>query len=288
MKPDPLALIEVPIEPRDEHGYAALLAALKDLPQTVVTKADAASGRIILAGPDEQKLDHAIGLLRTRPGVAFHIGAPAIAYRETVLREALADHTHKTGGETPSFARVKLSVEPHDGGGFVRAIEAGALPEAFVAAVEAAAAETLGAGPSAGFPVVDVRVVLRNGAFHATDSSPEAFRLAGLRAVREALAAADAVLLEPLMMITVATPADCAGAVEADLRSRRARDFSMRANGDAVVIEAVVPLANAFGYPNALRGISLERASHALAFARYEIVGGPDDDRFPPATAARA
>lgn len=282
---NPLALIEVPLGPREERGYAALLAAVEDLPQTVVTSADEASGQIILAGPDEVTLDDAIGLLKAKPGVAFHIGAPQIAYLETVFREVLVDGTQKSAG---SFARVKLSVGPHDGGGFVSAIEASVLPDPFVAAVEAAAEEALRAGPAAGFPVVDVRVALRDGAFHATDSSPEAFRLAGLLAVREALVAAGAVLLEPLMTITVTTPADCAGAVEADLRSRRARDLTRRAEGGATVITAVAPLANMFGYPNTLREISLKRASYSLAFARYEPIGGPDDDPFAPAAAMRA
>lgn len=286
---NPLALLAVAIEPMDRSEFSRLLAAARELLSTVVQHVDPEPPRMILAGPDELTLDDAVGRLKADHGLALHIGAPAVAYLETVLRTALVDYTHKAAGDAPAFARLVLSLEPHShGGGFVPAMSGEGLPERFIAAVAGAVEEGLAAGPCAGFPVVDVRVALRDGAFHDTDSSPDAFRIAALRALREGLVKAGSALLEPLVTITVTTPADCVETVEADLRSRRARDFARRIADDAMEVEAVVPLANTFGYVNSLNEISRKRATYTLAFARDEIVGGGDDDPFSPAAAIRA
>jgi len=133
---NPLALIEVAVEPKDIDQFDRLLAAARELPSIVIQRVEPGAPRMLLAGPDEMTLDRAIGRLNAEHGLAFHVGAPQVAYLETVLRQALVDYTRKAGGDAPTFARVIFSVEPHSrGGGFVSAMSGDDLPERFVAAV---------------------------------------------------------------------------------------------------------------------------------------------------------
>lgn len=286
---DPNALIQIAVEPKVRDQQAELVAALQELAKIVVLDVDEDAGQTVIAGPDEMTLDRAVGFLNTQHGLAMHVGAPEIAYLETVRRQGSTDYTHKASGQTPTFARVVLSVEPDTrGGGFVSELADDALPAEFVAAVARAVEDAFRAGPVAGFPVVDVLVKLHDAAFHATDSTPDAFHKAGLGALRHVLVVAGTALLEPLMTLTVTAPADCAGDVAQDLRARRGRHLVSRAGDGRVELTAVVSLANTFGYANTLASISGGRATFSMTYARHEIVGGGPDDSFSPAAAMRA
>lgn len=282
---NPRALVDLAIEPVDARDYARLLAALREAPDIVVNYAETGHAALV-SGPDELTLDRAIRDLRLAIGIPVHVGAPAVAYLETILRPASVDATHKGQG---AFARVVLSVEPTRGDRcFACEAPEGALLPEHVAAVESAVAEAFAAGIVAGFPVTGVLATLRDGAWHATDSSPSTFRLAALRGLRDALKKAGAVLLEPCMSVRVVAPPQSADAVMADLRSRRGKEVGAERQAEEAVVSAVVPLPNLFGYANTLRSITKGRGAVVMAFVRDEIVGHDPDEPFAPAAAMRA
>jgi len=198
-----------------------------------------------------------------------------VAYRETLGRKADIDYTHKkqTGG-TGQFARVKIVFEPNEPGAgneFESQIVGGAVPKEYIPGVEKGINSVMGSGVLAGFPVVDVKATLIDGGFHDVDSSVLAFEIAARAAFREALREGGSVLLEPIMKVEVTTPEDYAGSVMGDLRGRgQVQDQDMR--GNAVVINAMVPLANMFGYVNQLRSFSQGRANYTMQFDHYEQV----------------
>lgn len=282
---NPRALVDLAIEPVDARDYASLLAALAEAPDIVVNYAETGHA-VLVAGPDELTLDRAIHDLRLTIGIPVHVGAPAVAYLETILRPTSVDATHKGEG---AFARVVLSLEPTRGDRcFACEAPENALHSEHVAAVESAVAEVFAAGIVAGFPVTGVLATLRDGAWHATDSSPNAFRLAALHGLRDALEKAGAVLLEPCMSVRVVAPSQAADAVMADLRSRRGKDVGVERQPDEAVVTAVVPLPNLFGYASTIRSITKGRGAVETAFARDEIVGHDPDDPFAAAAAMRA
>jgi len=199
-----------------------------------------------------------------------------VAYRETVTKKTEVDYTHKkqTGG-TGQFARVKLVVQPNETGAgfsFDSKIIGGSVPKEYIPGVEKGLASVVGSGVVAGFPVVDLKVELIDGAFHEVDSSALAFEIASRAALREALQKGGSVLLEPVMKVEVTTPEDYTGSVIGDLNSRRGQIQGQDMRGNAVVINAMVPLANMFGYVNTLRGMSQGRASYTMQFDHYEQV----------------
>ena len=282
---NPRALVDLAIEPADARDYARLLAALCEAPDIVVNYAETGHAALV-SGPDELTLDRAIHDLRLAIGIPVHVGAPAVAYIETILRPSSVDATQKGQG---AFARVVLSVEPTRGDRcFACEASESALRPDHVAAVESAVAEVFSAGIVAGFPVTGVLATLRDGASHETVSSPSAFRLAALRGLRHALKRADAVLLEPCMSVRVVAPSQAADAVMADLRSRRGKELGDERQADEAVVTAVVPLPNLFGYANTLRSITKGRGVVEMAYARDEIVGHDPDEPFAPAAAMRA
>ncbi|MFC3694694.1 hypothetical protein [Chenggangzhangella methanolivorans] len=282
---DPRALVDLAIEPVDARDYARLLAALAEAPGIVVNYAETGYAALI-SGPDELTLDRLVRDLRETSGIPVHFGAPAVAYRETILRPASVDVTKRGQG---AFARVVLSLEPTRGDRcFVSEASEGALPPDHVAAVESAVAEVFAAGVVAGFPVAGVLATLRDGAWHATDSSANAFRLAALHGLREALTKAGAVLLEPCMSVRVVAPSPAVGAVMADLRSRRGKEIRGERQADEAIVTAVVPLPNLFGYANTLRSITKGHGAVEMTFARDEVVSDDSDDPFAPAAAMRA
>ncbi|RDI61025.1 elongation factor G [Microvirga subterranea] len=275
----PEPVIEIAIEPKskaDQEKLGLALAKLAAEDPSFRVSTDQESGQTILKGMGELHLDIKVDILRRTYKVDANIGAPQVAYRETITKKAEVDYTHKkqTGG-TGQFARVKLVVMPNDPGagfGFESKIVGGAVPKEYIPGVEKGLQSVIGAGVVAGFPVVDVKVELIDGAFHEVDSSALAFEIASRAAMREALQKGSSVLLEPVMKVEVTTPEDYTGSVIGDLNSRRGQIQGQDMRGNAVVINAMVPLANMFGYVNTLRGMSQGRASYTMQFDHYEQV----------------
>jgi elongation factor G len=275
----PEPVIEIAIEPKskgDQEKLGLALAKLAAEDPSFRVSTDQESGQTILKGMGELHLDIKVDILRRTYKVDANVGAPQVAYRETVTKKAEVDYTHKkqTGG-TGQFARVKIVVQPNEqGAGFAfdSKIVGGAVPKEYIPGVEKGLQSVVGAGVVAGFPVVDLKVELVDGAFHEVDSSALAFEIASRAALREALQKGGSVLLEPVMKVEVTTPEDYTGSVIGDLNSRRGQIQGQDMRGNAVVINAMVPLANMFGYVNTLRGMSQGRASYTMQFDHYEQV----------------
>jgi elongation factor G len=275
--PDPV--IEIAIEPKskaDQEKLGVALAKLAAEDPSFRVSTDQESGQTILKGMGELHLDIKVDILKRTYKVEANIGAPQVAYRERVSRPATVDYTHKkqTGG-TGQFARVKIVVEPADPGAgysFENKIVGGAVPKEFIPGVEKGLQSVLGSGVLAGFPVVDLKIALIDGAAHDVDSSALAFEIASRAALREALQKGQSVLLEPIMKVEVVTPEDYTGSVIGDLNSRRGQVQGQDMRGNANVINAMVPLANMFGYINTLRSMTQGRANYTMQFDHYEQV----------------
>ena len=275
--PDPV--IEIAIEPKskaDQEKLGVALAKLAAEDPSFRVSTDQESGQTILKGMGELHLDIKVDILRRTYKVDANIGAPQVAYRERLSKKAEIDYTHKkqTGG-TGQFARVKIIFEPNEAGGgnvFESKIIGGAVPKEYVPGVEKGIESVMGSGIIAGFPVVDMKATLMDGAFHDVDSSVLAFEIASRAATREALQKGGSVLLEPIMKVEVVTPEEYTGSVIGDLNSRRGQIQGQDMRGNAVVVNAMVPLANMFGYVNQLRSFSQGRAVFTMQFDHYEQV----------------
>jgi elongation factor G len=275
--PDPV--IEIAIEPKskaDQEKLGVALAKLAAEDPSFRVSTDQESGQTILKGMGELHLDIKVDILKRTYKVEANIGAPQVAYREKITRLATVDYIHKkqTGG-SGQFARVKIVAEPlPPGAGFLfeNNVVGGSVPKEFVAGVEKGLQSLLGSGVLAGFPVVDLKVSLVDGASHEVDSSVLAFEIASRMALREALQKGHSVLLEPIMKVEVVTPEDYTGSVIGDLNSRRGHIQGQDMRGNANVINAMVPLANMFGYVNTLRSMSQGRATFTMQFDHYEQV----------------
>jgi elongation factor G len=275
--PDPV--IEIAIEPKSKADQEKLGVALSKLAAedpSFRVSTDQESGQTILKGMGELHLDIKVDILRRTYKVDANIGAPQVAYRERLSKKAEIDYTHKkqTGG-TGQFARVKIVFEPNEAGAgnvFESKIVGGAVPKEYIPGVDKGIQSVMGAGVLAGFPVVDVKATLIDGAFHDVDSSVLAFEIASRAATREALQKGGSVLLEPIMKVEVVTPEEYTGSVIGDLNSRRGQIQGQDMRGNAVVINAMVPLANMFGYVNQLRSFSQGRANFTMQFDHYEQV----------------
>jgi elongation factor G len=275
----PEPVIEIAIEPKSKADQEKLGLALSKLAAedpSFRVSTDQESGQTILKGMGELHLDIKVDILRRTYKVDANVGAPQVAYRETITKKAEIDYTHKkqTGG-TGQFARVKLVVQPNEQGAgfsFDSKIVGGSVPKEYIPGVEKGLQSVVGAGVVAGFPVVDLKVELIDGAFHEVDSSALAFEIASRAALREALQKGGSVLLEPVMKVEVVTPEDYTGSVIGDLNSRRGQIQGQDMRGNAVVINAMVPLANMFGYVNTLRSMSQGRANYTMQFDHYEQV----------------
>ncbi len=288
----PWPLMEVAIGPksgadRERLGIALSTLVAEDPSLRVVTDPD--SGQTMLGGIGETHLEAKVDRLRRDHGIDVEVGAPQVAYRETVTRRIEQNHTHKqrTGGEG-HFARVTLVVEPNEAGRgntFETEIVDDAVPERFIPGVEEGVSGVMRCGVLAGFPLLDTKVTLVDGAYHDLDSSILAFETAARRACREALSQGS-VLLEPIMIVELVTPERFAGSCIGDLNSRRGQIRRRSTRADAVVIEATVPLANMVGYVNQLRSFSAGRASFTMQFDRYAPSVSPDGRQPPPAAAA--
>jgi elongation factor G len=275
----PAPVIEIAIEPKskaDQEKLGVALAKLAAEDPSFRVSTDPESGQTILKGMGELHLDIKVDILKRTYRVDANIGAPQVAYRETITRAATVDYTHKkqTGG-AGQFARIKIIAEPlPPGSGFVfeNKVVGGAVPKEFVPGVEKGLESVLGSGVLAGFPVVDLKVSLVDGASHEVDSSALAFEIAARYAFREALQKGASVLLEPIMKVEVVTPEEYTGSVIGDLNSRRGQIQGQDMRGNANVITAMVPLANMFGYVNTLRSMSQGRATFTMQFDHYEQV----------------
>ena len=275
----PVPVIEMAIEPKskaDQEKMSAALVKLATEDPSFRVSTDMESGQTIIKGMGELHLDIKVDILKRTHKVEVNVGAPQVAYREKVTKSVDIDYTHKkqTGG-TGQFARVKITVEPNEPGAgfeFESKIIGGAVPKEYIPGVEKGLNSVLGAGVLAGFPVVDLKVSLTDGAFHEVDSSALAFEIASRMALRDALRKGNSVLLEPVMKVEVVTPEEYTGSVIGDLNSRRGQIQGQDMRGNAVVVAAMVPLANMFGYVNNLRSFSQGRASYSMSFDHYAEV----------------
>jgi elongation factor G len=208
--------------------------------------------------------------------VEANVGAPQVAYRESIGRKVDIDFTHKKqSGGTGQFGRVKIIVEPGERGSgilFVDEVKGGNVPKEYIPAVEKGIREVAASGSLIGFPIIDFKVTLYDGAYHDVDSSALAFEITGRGAMREAATKSGIKLLEPMMKVEVVTPEDFMGDCIGDLNSRRGQIQGTDSRGNAQVIEAMVPLANMFGYVNQLRSMTQGRAQYTMQFSHYEEV----------------
>jgi elongation factor G len=283
--PDPV--IEIAIEPKtkadqEKMGMALVRLAQEDPSFRVTT--DQESGQTILKGMGELHLEIKVDILKRTYKIDANVGAPQVAYRETITRPADIDYTHKkqTGG-SGQFARVKMHFEPlppGSGFSFESKVVGGTVPKEYIPGVEKGVKGSLDNGVLAGFPVIDFKVELTDGAYHEVDSSALAFEIAARAAMKEGLAKASPKLLEPIMKVEVVTPRDYMGDVIGDLNSRRGRITGQDQRGNAEVINAMVPLANMFGYVNTLRSMSQGRAQYTMHFDHYEQVPQAVADEF--------
>jgi elongation factor G len=275
--PDPV--IEQAVEPKtkaDQEKMTTALVKLANEDPSFRVSTDQESGQTIIKGMGELHLEIKVDILKRTHKVEVNVGAPQVAYREKITRPVAIDYTHKkqTGG-TGQFARVKIEVEPNEPGKgfeFESKIIGGSVPKEYIPGVNKGLESVLGAGVLAGFPVVDVKVALVDGAFHEVDSSALAFEIASRAALREALQKGGSVLLEPVMKVEVVTPEEYTGSVIGDLNSRRGQIQGQDMRGNAVVVNAMVPLANMFGYVSNLRSFTQGRASYTMQFDHYSEV----------------
>ena len=275
----PEPVIEIAIEPKskaDQEKLGVALAKLAAEDPSFRVSTDPESGQTILKGMGELHLDIKVDILRRTYKVDANIGAPQVAYREKLTRREVIDYVHKkqTGG-SGQFARVKIIFEPNEpgkGSSFESQVVGGTVPKEFIPGVEKGINSVMGSGVLAGFPVVDVKATLVDGAYHDVDSSVLAFEICARAAFREALRKGGSVLLEPIMKVEVTTPEDYTGSVMGDLLGRRGQVQGQDMRGNAVVINAMVPLATMFGYVNQLRSFSQGRANYTMQFDHYEQV----------------
>ncbi|APX90136.1 translation elongation factor G [Brevirhabdus pacifica] len=275
--PDPV--IEIAVEPKtkaDQEKMSQGLARLAAEDPSFRVETDLESGQTIMKGMGELHLDILVDRLKREFKVEANIGAPQVAYRETVSREAEHTYTHKKqSGGSGQFAEVKMIIsptEPGEGFSFESRIVGGAVPKEYIPGVEKGVKSVMDSGPLAGFPVIDFKVALIDGKFHDVDSSVLAFEIAARQWMREAMKKAGAKLLEPIMKVEVVTPEEYTGGIIGDLTSRRGQVQGQDTRGNAIAIDAFVPLANMFGYINTLRSMSSGRAQFTMQFDHYEPV----------------
>jgi elongation factor G len=275
----PEPVIEIAIEPKskaDQEKLGVALAKLAAEDPSFRVSTDQESGQTILKGMGELHLDIKVDILKRTYKVDANIGQPQVAYREKLTKKVEINYTHKkqTGG-TGQFAKVDIIFEPAEAGAgssFESKIVGGAVPKEYIPGVEKGINSVMGSGVLAGFPVVDVKATLVDGAYHDVDSSVLAFEIAARAAFREALQKGGSVLLEPIMKVEVVTPEEHTGFVMGDLLSRRGQVQGQDMRANAVVINAMVPLANMFGYVNTLRSGTQGRANFTMQFDHYEQV----------------
>ncbi len=275
--PDPV--IEMSIEPKTKGDQDKMTTALLRLVQedpSFRLAADHETGQTIIKGMGELHLDIKVDILRRTYKVDVNVGAPQVAYRETISKKFTVDYTHKKqSGGSGQFARVIIDFEPTAPGSgyeFESKVVGGSVPKEYIPGVEKGLNAQKDTGVIAGFPCIDFKATLTDGAYHDVDSSALAFEIAARAAFREGIPKAGPTLLEPIMKVEVVTPEDFMGDVIGDLNSRRGQIQGMDQRGNARTVDAQVPLANMFGYVNTLRSMSQGRAMFTMEFDHYEPV----------------
>ena len=275
----PEPVISVAIEPKtkaSQDKMALALAKLAEEDPTFRTHTDEETGQTIISGMGELHLDIIVDRLLREFKVEANIGNPQVSYREGIKKnaEGEAKYARQSGGRG-QYGHAKIRIEPNEpGAGFVfeNAIVGGAIPKEFIGPTQQGIEEALKSGIIGGYEVLDVKVTLYDGSYHEVDSSEMAFKIAGSMAVRDALAKADPVLLEPMMKVEVTTPEEYMGDVIGDINSRRGRMEGMELVAGAQIVTAYVPLAEMFGYATSLRSNTQGRATHSMIFDHYEEV----------------
>ncbi|QJB69231.1 elongation factor G [Parasphingorhabdus halotolerans] len=275
----PEPVIELSVEPKTKADQEKMGVALNRLaaedPSFRVTT-DHESGQTIIKGMGELHLDILVDRMRREFKVEANVGAPQVAYRESLGKAVEVDYTHKKqSGGSGQFARIKFEVTPGERGSgitFEDEIKGGNIPKEYIPSVEKGMRETADTGSLIGFPIIDFNIRVFDGAYHDVDSSALAFEIAARAAMREAAQKSGIKLLEPIMKVEVVTPEDYLGDVIGDLNSRRGQIQGTDSRGIAQVVDALVPLANMFGYVNELRSFSQGRANYSMQFSHYEQV----------------
>ena len=275
----PEPVIELSVEPKTKADQEKMGVALNRLaredPSFRVTS-DAESGQTIIKGMGELHLEILVDRMKREFKVEANVGAPQVAYREYLKKPVDIDYTHKKqSGGTGQFGRVKVKLTPGErGSGFVfkDEIKGGNIPKEYIPAIEKGFRETAETGSLVGFPIIDFEVLLYDGAYHDVDSSALAFEICARGAMREAAQKSGITLLEPVMKVEVVTPEDYLGDVIGDMNSRRGQIQGTDTRGNAQTVEAMVPLANMFGYVNALRSFTQGRAQYSMQFSHYDEV----------------
>ena len=278
----PAPVISVAIEPKTKADQEKLGIAIQSLAEedpTFHVKSDEETGQTIISGMGELHLEILVDRMKREFKVEANVGKPQVAYRET-LRKTVSryDYTHKKqSGGSGQFAKIQISLEPLPTGSeqsyeFVNKITGGRIPKEYIPSVDDGCQEALASGPLAGYPLVDVKVTLLDGAYHDVDSSELAFKIAGIAAFKEAAKMAGPVLLEPVMSVEVITPEDFMGDVIGDINSRRGQILAMDERSGARIVKATVPLSEMFGYVGDLRSRTQGRASYSMQFDSYAEV----------------
>ncbi|MFN3664346.1 elongation factor G [Yoonia sp.] len=275
----PEPVIEIAVEPKtkaDQEKMGIALARLAAEDPSFRVETDFESGQTIMKGMGELHLDILVDRMKREFKVEANIGAPQVAYRETIGHEVEHTYTHKKqSGGSGQFGEVKLLIQPTapgEGYSFESRVVGGSVPKEYIPGVEKGIKSVMDSGPLAGFPVIDFKVALLEGKYHDVDSSVLAFEIAARMCMREGMRKAGAKLLEPIMKVEVVTPEEYTGGIIGDLTSRRGMVQGQDSRGNAIVIDAFVPLANMFGYINTLRSMSSGRANFTMIFDHYEPV----------------
>ena len=275
----PEPVIELSVEPKtkaDQEKMGIALSRLSAEDPSFRVSTDHESGQTIIKGMGELHLDIIVDRMRREFKVEANVGAPQVAYREYLAKKVDIDYTHKKqSGGSGQFGRVKFILTPGERGSgvvFKDEVKGGNIPKEYISSVEKGMRETAASGSMIGFPIIDFEISLYDGAYHDVDSSALAFEIAGRGAMREAAQKAGIKLLEPIMKVEVVTPEDYLGDVIGDLNSRRGQIQGTDTRGNATSVEAIVPLANMFGYVNQLRSFSQGRAQYSMQFSHYDEV----------------
>ena len=275
----PEPVIEIAIEPKtkaDQEKMGLALSRLASEDPSFRVTSDQETGQTVIKGMGELHLEIKVDILRREYKVDANIGAPQVAYRETITKTSDIDYTHKKqSGGSGQFARVKITFEPLEAGsGFVfeNKVVGGSVPREYIPGVEKGLKSALDTGVVAGYPMIDFKATLTDGAYHDVDSSTLAFEIAARAAFREGITKCGPKILEPIMKVEVVTPEEYMGDVIGDLNSRRGQVTGMDQRGNARVVNAMVPLANMFGYVSTLRSMSQGRAQNSMSFDHYEQV----------------
>jgi elongation factor G len=275
----PEPVIRVAIEPKTKAGQQKMTVALLKLAEedpTFKTYTDEETGQTIIAGMGELHLQIIVDRLLREFKVEANVGAPQVAYKETIRKKVDQDTKYKRqSGGSGQYGHVKIIVEPNESGKgyeFVNAVVGGSIPKEYIPSVDAGIQGALQAGVLAGYPVVDVKVTLYDGSYHEVDSSEMAFKIAGSMAFKEAMRKADPVLQEPIMKVCVIAPDDYTGNVVGDLSSRRGEIQGMEPRNGATQVDAFVPLGNMFGYATDLRSSTQGRGQYTMEPSHYAEV----------------